>query len=182
MRDNVAAKVSKTLNKRQCQHWQTKILTKHFSAHLCECLARTRALSRSLSLCIVSVSCFWFEPKSRKKKSAQLNCALSQTGCQSVTHSLSPPPCLSIRLVTQARTQHANPQPNRKSKTQTQTQNSNTNTNRNPKTFGFCTLSFLAHSLDKWSVINAALKGAQSAQIEPTTPSPRAAYHILPLC
>lgn len=30
--DNVAAEVSKTLNKRQCQHCQTENLTKHFPA------------------------------------------------------------------------------------------------------------------------------------------------------
>lgn len=128
-RDNVAAKVSKTLNKRQCQHWQTTILTKHFTAHL--------SLSRSLSVsvCLLPVSAvFGLSPKCRKKKINAIELR-TQSNRPSVIQSLS----LSVSLVTQARTQYQIP---------SQIANPKLKLNQiRMATFGFCTLSFHSPSL-----------------------------------
>lgn len=105
---------------------------------------------------------FGLSQKCRKKKSTQLNCALSQTGRQSLSQSVCLSPCLSVLQSGNPSTDPIpNPQPNRKSKTQTQTE-------------FVWQPSVSAHfhftlSLDKWSVINAALKGAQPS--DPNSPT-----------
>lgn len=144
----LAAKVSKTLNKRQCQHCQTENWTKHFSAWFvnltlwCSGLSAVLVWQKQKETGIQQKNQRNWIAHSVKQSALSVRPSIYLSVCLSLCLSVSNPRADPIPIPIQIQIPYSNLQ------------------------FLHTFISFGAvHSLDKWSVINAALKGAQ-----PSTP------------